>query len=178
MHTDIVPPHPLRYSLWDLDNCLSDDKWRTPKIAWHLQGNERYNAYDAEMGKDTPAHVASWLLITQLSHPIFITGRRERWRDITREWICRELPVSRERGKLLWQTAPTIIMRPEGCELRPAALKELLLMQAFRMGATPEKILAAFDDVPSIVEMYRKHGIPAVVLQVHDPKLAYKPEDL
>jgi hypothetical protein len=170
--------HDYWVSLWDLDNCLSDDKWRVNKIDWHLEGNERYTRYDAEMGKDNVAHVGEWRLITQMSMPVFITGRRERWRQITRKWVSERLPVLRY-GRLQWLHDPLILMRPDDCNDTPAVLKEKLLMQLpTHHGIMLPRVIAAFDDVDAIVEMYGRHGIPSTVLKVHDPGLAYTPADL
>lgn len=176
----MAPPMPYHthISLWDLDNCTSDDKWRTDKIDWHLDGNARYDRYDAEMGKDKPAHISEWRIITQLSTPIFITGRREKWRKITRDFICSNLPMLRH-GKLVWQSDPLVMHRPDDNNMRPAELKEMLLMQLVQEHNIPlHMILAAFDDVQSIVDMYLSHGIPAAVLRIHDPKLTYEAKDL
>lgn len=168
----VWPPHPLRYSLWDLDNCLFNDAWRTPLIEWDKAGNERYNLYDAAMKDDKPAHLTEWRIITAMSVPIFITGRRERWRDITMLMIQQHLPLPET-------TPPRVLMRPDDSNERPVALKERLLKE-FLMdeGYDMSKIMAAFDDVQSIVDMYRRHGIPAAVLRCHDPLHSYNIQDL
>lgn len=171
-------PCDTKVSIWDLDNCLFDDQWRTPMIDWHLEGNERYERYDANMEKDIPAHIAEWRIITQLSLPVFITGRREKWREITRKMVVTRLLMLRE-GRLTTISQPLILMRPNECNERPVELKERLLKAAlFGNHFKLEDVIAAFDDVPSIVEMYKRYGIPAAVLRVHDPKLAYAANDL
>lgn len=173
-----LPAHMIHYSIWDLDNCVCDDKWRTPLIDWHLEGNERYNRYDAQMIKDTAAHLDVWRAITRLSTPIFFTGRREVWRATTKQWITPNLPVMRD-DRLHWLENPLILMRPNGCNDKPVDVKRRMVEQLLpRHGINIESIIAAFDDVPSIIDMYLEYGIPAAVLRVHDPKLAYKPEDL
>jgi hypothetical protein len=166
--------NPVRYSLWDLDNCLTDEKWRTPLIDWHLDGNERYNRYDEQMYKDAPANLGTWHLITQLSHPIFVTGRRERWRELTVSWIKRNLRA----GGTQYLHKPAVFMRPNDNSMRPVELKRMILLEFILPSIPAGKIIAAFDDVPSIVQMYRDYDIPAMVLRCHDPALSYKPEDL
>lgn len=172
----LLPPWVTRISIWDIDNCVSDDGWRTSKIDFSKHGNERYDAYDRLMVRDLPAHTLEWDLITKLSTPVFITGRRERWREATRDWIERMLPLP-DRD---WPgMGPLILMRPEECEDRPVELKRKLLYQLRDVyGVEFSRIIAAFDDIPAIVGMYLTHGIPAAVLRVHDPLTAYTVKDL
>jgi hypothetical protein len=168
---------PTRYSIWDLDNCLFDDSWRTHLIDWHLEGNERYTRYDAKMEHDPVANRDVWRAVTGLSIPIFITGRRERWREITTRMVVERLPVLRDGAPVPFYL-PLIMMRPDDCNDCPAELKEKLLLRLFDRGWDVDEFIAAFDDVQSIVDMYRRHGIPATVLRVHDPKATYSDKDL
>jgi hypothetical protein len=163
-------------SLWDLDNCLFDDRNRQCLIDWDKTGNERYNRYDAEMASDPVAHEVEWRVITAVSQPIFITGRRERWRKVTEQMISDRLPVLRD-GRLKPIAYPVIYMRPDDDNTRPVELKRRLLFEALKTRDI-RTIIAAFDDVPSIVDMYREYGIPGVLLQVSDPSHTYTSQDL
>lgn len=163
-------------SVWDLDNCLFDDTHRVHLIDWAKTGNERYDRYDAEMAKDPVAHQAEWLVMTAVSQPIFITGRRERWRKITEEQISKNLRILRNGG-LKTIGYPIIFMRPEGDASRPVDLKHRIIMKVLEVNPI-DRIIAAFDDVESIVDMYRELGLPGVLLRVNDPKHTYGPNDL
>lgn len=164
-------------SAWDIDNCLANDAWRTPLIDWHLEGNLRYERYDALMDKDSVAHFEVWSIITKMTVPIFITGRREKWRSLTERWLKQRLPVWRD-GRWVRLQDPLILMRPDECDDRPAELKEKLLLSLPDHGWELSSIMAAFDDVQSIVDMYHRHGVPAAVLRIHNPELAYSAKDL
>jgi hypothetical protein len=172
-----IMPWMVRYSIWDLDNCLFDDGWRTQYIDWHLEGNARYNRYDSRMHMDAPMHLAEFHTITALSTPIFLTGRREQWRWVTQELIHEHLTLWRDGCRVRQQT-PLILMREQDCNDRPVDVKRRMLLSLPEKGIQLSQIIAAFDDVPAIVQMYLNHGIPAAILRKHDPALAYKPEDM
>lgn len=168
---------PSHYSIWDLDNCLANDEWRTWLIDWHLDGNERYNRYDSKMGEDAPENLRTWYLITQLSTPVFLTGRRETWRGVTERWIKDRLRVFRN-GQMVMQDDPLVLMRANDDNRKPVEVKRDQLYSLGDHGVSLRLVIAAFDDVPAIVQMYRDSGLPALQLTVHNPLLAYLPQDL
>lgn len=159
----------MQISIWDIDNCLSDDRHRTHLIDPTRQGDEKYAAYNTQMHLDPVCNLSLFKVFQKMSHPVFATGRPERFRDTTFKWIEDSLGV--------WK--PTIYMRPnDTIGLTPVKLKETFL--EIIMGVYGRSnIIGAFDDIPAVVEMYQRHRIPACVLQVH-PDLArtYTPEDL
>lgn len=161
-----------RYSLWDMDNCLTDDAWRAKYIDWDKGGNERYSRYDSYMLEDKPVEQALrvWQVFLELGYtPIIFTGRREQWRSETEQWLRRNLHC----------IDPLIFMRRNGEEGTPVEVKSRMLQEfSVSMGVLPSDIGGAFDDLPSIIAMYRSHGIPATVLRAHDPHTTYSPKDL
>lgn len=158
--------------IWDIDNCLSNEKWRTKYIEWdNPVPNDRYNVYDSKLFEDAPANLEVWEVMRRLgTFPIFFTGRRTRWRRDTERWIKSQLNLN---------TLPIVLMREEDDNGKPVVVKERMLDIALNNGMFKlEDVIAAFDDVPSIVAMYRRRGIRAAELRIHDPALSYKQEDL
>jgi hypothetical protein len=179
--------HRPRYAIWDLDNCLFDDGWRIPYIDWTQTGNARYEVYNQSLQGDKTAHFQEWKLMSLLAQPIFISGRPEKFRAQTLQMIEVHLPVLRQRpdDEPVWERLTrkdggiTLYMRETDDRDRPADLKAKLLDRFMKEhDVYPWQIIAAFDDVQSIVDMYRSRGIPATVLRVHDPELAYERKDL
>lgn len=159
------------YTIWDIDNCVADDKWRQERIEWDKEGDERYRAYNAVLEHDVVHHKREFdLFLSMGAQPVFFTGRSEYLRDATNSWLYAGLSLLQ----------PVMYMRPNNSRMTPRALKEEMLNRFFKehMGFG-NRILAAFDDLPPIVQMYREHNIPAVQLAIHEDLTgAYKPADL
>lgn len=157
-----------KYAIWDIDNCLFDDKWRAPLIDWHLTGNARYRRYNDQMLADTAHHQAEFEFMCRFTTPVFFTGRCAEYKAKTL------ILLKRHFG----QDAPYMFMRSDEDPSTPVALKHKMLMQCQRdVGAG--NIIAAFDDIPAIVDMYRANGIAGCVLQINsDFSGIYEPRDL
>lgn len=162
------------FTIWDLDNCLSDDKWRQERIEWDKEGDERYRAYNENLTMDRPRHITEFELFLKIgAEPVFFTGRSEYLREPTWRWL------SAWFGDQL-KPQPILYMRPDGSRMSPRDLKEQMLKRFFgeHMGFG-NRVIAAFDDLPPIVQMYRDHNIPTAQLAIHaDLTGAYKPADL
>lgn len=157
-----------KYTIWDIDNCLADDKWRAHLIDWDKEGNERYAIYNEQMLGDKLHHGAEFEFMSRFTTPVFFTGRCEAYKQKTLMWIKRHLGLD----------APYMFMRANDDQSTPAALKYKMLMQCQRdVGAG--NIIAAFDDIPAIIDMYRANGIAACLLQINsDFSGIYEPRDL
>lgn len=157
-------------SVWDIDNCIAADHWRQGRINWELHGDDRYRDYNAQAINDLPAHQREFEFIRRLgARPVFFSGRPEYMRSDTVYWL--NLHFAMEVG------AYRLYLRPSQ-GLTPRALKENML-QEFMLEYQDVKIIAAFDDIPSIVSMYRSYGIPAARVAVHhDLSGAYADSDL
>lgn len=151
-------------TLWDLDNCLFDDSWREPLIDHSLPGNDKYKAYNEKLGEDKVCHEQLFNLLRD-TQPIFLTGRQDQFYQLTQEKIWRSLGVYVELGR-------DIFMRPGDERARPADLKRRQLNEVRALlsqthGPDGWHIVAAFDDLPNVVDMYREEGITACQLAVH-----------
>lgn len=161
-----------KYALWDVDNCIADDKWRAHLIDWSKTGNDRYEVYNSQMFDDPACNLEHFEFMCGFTIPIFLTGRVDKWEFTTRSWMA-------HRGFLRLYPKPTMLMRSITDRSKPADLKQAMLHRLFEMGIKREDIIAAFDDVPAIVEMYQAHGIPARVLRINDDFSGiYEPRDL
>lgn len=148
--------------IFDLDNCLSDDRHRISRIRWdNKDPAHRYSDYHAACHLDSPANVDVFLEHIERGHePLFITGRPEAVRDETEAWIS--LHLNRNAGR------HNLLMRPQGCELASVDLKVMLLEKWFVEQGKSRVIANAYDDHPAIVEAYRAaFGIPATVMLIH-----------
>ena len=151
----------MKYVIWDLDNCLSDDAWRIPFIDWSKSHDERYEKYHLSCDLDKPANVNVFQSFGHIAIPVIFTGRPERVRDITVAWLV----------KHFWKDIPfdlKLFMRPNGERLKSATLKRAMLFKFAAEVAPLRDILTAFDDRQDIVDMYRSCCIPAAILKVHD----------
>lgn len=162
----------MLYTIWDIDNCLADDHWRQGTVDWHLKGDERYDRYNLEAVNDRLVHGDFFKLFVDMgASPIFITGRPEKHRGITQEWLHRTLGI----------VEPVMYMRPNGTVgVTPRALKEELLNRFWKDWMQPgDRIIGAFDDLDAVVEMYRSNNIPAAKLCINaDLSKVYEPADL
>lgn len=182
-----------RYRILDLDNCISDDGWRIPRIDWGLPpGNARYAEYHKLCGFDKcvnrelferalcPKHVGyehqnavacmvctEVLKLREEGEPlnVILTGRPTSVRGITEEWLAR----NRVPYKFL-------LMRNNPDERRSVAIKEQhldWLASWYEISIT--QIVEAFDDHPEIVAMYNATGIPAKQVKAHSENAYINP---
>lgn len=155
-----------RIAIFDIDNCISDDRDRLKLIDMSLTGNERYAAYHAAHAEDRPDELALNKLVShalQGHRIVFITGRPEEHRNSTMAWLG--LHVF-EKHSLTHDY--DLYMRPmEGplsCltsnALKPAIIKELAKIDVAH-------IEHAYDDFDSVLRAYTALGIPCSKLAAH-----------
>ena len=153
----------MQYAIWDLDNCLSDDRSRIKLIDWaNPDMTARYAAYHAACVNDPARNVEVFLAITQLARPIFFTGRPESVRTDTSRWVRCELDIQQ----------PLILMRRNDDHRPSVQVKsEMLAQYKFvlhqRNPYSQDACYAAFDDREDIVDMYRQCGLDAALLSIH-----------
>lgn len=145
----------MKCSLWDLDNCLSNDEWRIRFVDWtKTNGDERYREYHRRCFGDRPGNKQLFQLVTLHTRPVFITARPEEVRASTEAWVREMLGVY----------APEIYMRAIG-DHRPSGELKLALLEEARL--LPIDIAVAFDDRADVVAAYRAFGIDASILAIH-----------
>jgi hypothetical protein len=161
-----------RYAIFDLDNCLSDDSERIRLIDWEQKNpGDRYYSYHNACGHDKVGNLrvfTDYVLRLGLI-PIFLTGRPNQVRDETIAWIADHLMLG---------TTYLLKMRKNGDHRSSVLVKQEMIMEIYlypEYGITLSEIAIAFDDRLDIVQMYRKHGIPAAMLSIHNQD-AYRQE--
>lgn len=153
----------LGVTLWDLDNCLSDDGWRIPMIDWSAtHPDDRYAKYHAHMAQDFAGNLATFVAYRVEGYtPVFVTARPFAFFLDTQRWLHENLGVSLSPGQLR--------MRPNGDHRPSADIKRQLVADI-----PPARVLCAFDDHPEVVRMYRELGMRAVQMAIHSLD-AYNP---
>lgn len=149
-----------KYCIFDLDNCLVDDRDRIPLIDWTAPNPTlKYHEYHAACQGDAPGNLETYRYVTSTHKPIFLTARPESVRSDTRTWISRWLGV----------TDPMLMMR-QNFDHRPSVELKRDLLKAIPSVFSIEiaDITAAYDDREDIVAMYREQGLKAEVLNIHD----------
>lgn len=155
----------MKYVIFDLDNCLSDDGWRIEKIDWtKTNPAERYAAYHDACSSDTARNVGVFSIYAQDYKPLFFTARPESVREDTRQWIEHELGIN----------CPSISMRGNNDHRSSVDLKRHMLQEFVAMGGAKEDIHLAFDDHAGVLKMYEEEGVAAHRLMIHD-RCAYTP---
>lgn len=153
--------------IWDLDNCLSDDRRRIPLIDWHLYPRDtcwdRYHSACEQDPEPPPIHrmiFERWHANHDIGQrAIFITARPERVRAETIRWITHNLPFMQVRD---WE----LYMRKPDDARRSVDIKRDVLRV---IRTDPSRILVhGFDDQADIVAMYHEEGLPATVLRIHE----------
>lgn len=143
--------------LVDLDNCLSDDEWRIPYIVWAAENPfARYHNYHL-MGAFDKAKNKE---ILKGQDVIIMTARPSHYAASTLEWLRRNHIEHRH-----------LMMRNDK-DHRPSHIVKQTMLHALLQNKEYEvelmKIKMAYDDHLGIIEMYRKNGVPATHLKIHN----------
>lgn len=162
----------MKYVIFDLDNCLADDRARIPLINWsEAHPDKRYAEYHRDVSNDRVGNysVYSDLILGEGHTPIFMTARphtvgRSNVHKMTLDWIRDNLGAEN----------PILLMRNVGDHRPSIELKREQLTHLSDYDVALTDIVWAYDDRADIVAMYAKHGIPAEVLAIHDV-CAYTP---
>jgi len=164
-----------KFVIWDLDNCLSDDRGRLTLIDWDLRDDERGDRYHKHAAADAPNPHAVELFQKQDAAgliPLIFTGRPITHEHETDSWINRHLLPRRPIMK---------VMRAKGDGRSAAGLKYGMLRLCINMGLFRiDQVAGAFDDRADVIEMYRDAGIPNAVIVRANDLCAYtrpKPEE-
>lgn len=147
-------------AIFDLDNCVSNDEWRIPRIRFELPNecDEKWEAYHLLCGGDNPGNLE--VLNRALKDglvPAFVTMRPLRMWNATVDWIEKRLALPRG--------AYHLYMRPDGDHTPSVQLKHTIALRLMEH----HQIKEAYDDRADIVDMYRSIGIlNARVMRIHN----------
>lgn len=148
----------------DLDNTIADDSWRIEHIDWECENPDgRYHIYHLLAAFD---EIGNKHLFEGKERIVIMTARPTFYAPITIEWLKRNGLVEFE-----------LYMRPDGCELHSSELKRAQLHHMFQFrGVKPEEIECAYDDRPDVIEMYKKNGVNAELVSIHNVCAYTKPQ--
>ena len=134
----------------DLDGVLCNNKHRLH----HIEGEKKeWHAFLSEIPKDTPVPGVYNLILDLQDHHtlLFITGRSEDYRELTKTWLWNN------GFNTKWNS---LCMRKEG-DFRPDfVVKEEILLKFHAVDIKPT---LAFEDSKPVIEMYKKYGITVLV---------------
>lgn len=146
--------------VFDIDGTLADNTHRLrfirdlpegAKPDWEKYG--QYTPFDEPIKPIIAVHND----LKNLGHTIlYVTGRNDKFRRLTADWLRRHTVMSNEQD--------TLLMRRDH-DFRPDfQIKEEILAQIIqRYGQKPDLV---FEDRKQVVDMWRRHGIQT--LQVAD----------
>ena len=156
----------MKYQIVDLDNCIADDAWRIPSINWQkINPMERYHDYHSLSGFDGIGNRD--IVDREGVENIIFTARPVMYRAITEEWLKRHnVPYK------------FLVMRNNNDHQHSASLKRQMFYWLPAMyDVAWTDIVAAYDDRPDVVEMFRAHKIDAHVRAIHDVCAYTKPQE-
>lgn len=174
----------MKYTIWDLDNCLSDDRPRIKLIDWNEPNPEkRYRQYHEACFTDGVDNFLAFQRVTtgkadiyvngvlrseqvhEPTLPLFLTGRPNIVRPQTLSWLATRLGIAN----------PTLLMRNDADNRSSVDVKQDMLRDLVVFHDIHQlDIDHAYDDHEGIVAMYRRNGISATRLTIHDVS-AYEP---
>lgn len=151
--------------IFDLDNCLSNDEHRIPRIDWTKTGDARYHEYHMAMLADKPAN---WDVfenaMTRPVYIVFMTARPITFRETTKRWLSEQLGANLDLDDRF-----VLIMRNRGDHRKSVAVKRDMIHALPEYGLSIDNIIQAYDDRQDIVDMYRSEfGIKADILKAHE----------
>jgi len=156
----LTPEKESDIAIVDLDNCISEDKWRWNMFDLHLPIiNERYQRYHEACESDLHLNTEVVRQLSRSYHLIIFTSRPESVRVKTQRWLNR------------WRI-PNIglFMRPNDNHEPSVPLKRSM------MRALPPhlKVRYAIDDRVDILDMYADEGVPLCRrVFIHEPEIIH-----
>ncbi len=133
-----------QFIITDIDGTLAHSAWREHLIA------ESWDTFHAAASEDQP-NKALIDLIEALNPAkvdfIAVTGRNEKWRQLTSKWLWQHnVPIDE------------LLMRAND-DYRPAPIVKFELAEAFFQGKMKEQLLGVFDDDEKVLEQFAAAGI-------------------
>lgn len=146
----------------DLDNCISDDKWRWSLFDLHRPIiNERYERYHEACESDSYSNSDVIKSLARQFTLVAFTARPESVRIKTRRWLNR------------WRVpAAGLFMRPNDNHESSVNLKREMLNEL--RTDTGLKIFYAIDDRVDILDMYADEGVNICQrVFINEPEIAH-----
>lgn len=147
----------MKYIILDLDNTISNDGWRIPRIAWDEDKSFlRYHEYQLLAGFDQIGNEE--LFRNTACKIIIITGRPAFYAPIALHWL-----------NLHGVNVDTALFRANDDHRSAVQVKHDLLYEFLkRRGIFPVDIACAYDDNHAAINMYKRISIKAQHVKLHD----------
>ena len=134
--------------VFDMDGTLSDCSWRMDLVP---EPGGDWHPFQSAAKDDPPLlqviAISGALQIAGMD--IFIcTGRSERYRELTEDWLARYCVPYRE-----------LLMRPDGDDRKTWIVKKDMIMCEAWCGIDPRRVVAVFDDDRRVIDMWREFHI-------------------
>jgi FMN phosphatase YigB (HAD superfamily) len=134
----------MQYAIFDIDGTLADCRHRLHHI---LEGEKDWPAFDAGIPDDPAIH--NMVYLAQILDEagitiILLTGRNERTRQATEEWL--------HKYGICYQT---MLMRGYD-DFRPASIIKVELLEEYNI--EPSEVISIFEDEPKTVKTLRDLG--------------------
>lgn len=154
----------MRIVIFDLDGCISDDRYRRkflPSLPEGEASDSAYYKYNSMMSNDAVCNGSVFETSCGDADLILvITARPERFRQSTAEWLDRKFGVFQDG----FRPKVKLAMRPHGDLRRSPALKVDLLGRELRgLRANIKDVVCAYDDRQDVLDAYVKAGVEFVV---------------
>lgn len=146
----------MALAIFDLDGCISDDRWRSNRLADGLTNGFAY--YHEGIPEDKPANIDKVKYHRHnLKHQIvFLTARPEKYREVTEEWLDKHFPFLTD----YW-----LFMRKDGDMASSPEMKSAVVIELLRA----HSIAILYDDREDTLEAIRALGVNAQLLLADSP---------
>lgn len=143
----------------DLDNCISDDRWRLDRIKRDEPLYLRYSDYHDACMED---ELRNEHIFKDGYSVAIITGRPTTYMAQTIQWLVNKgVKFDHLIMRNLYDHAPT-----------PYIKRRALGWLFAHYGVSKDDIVCAYDDRQDVVDMYIEEGLKAEVLAIHPHRTA------
>lgn len=145
-----------KIALFDLDGCLSDDRWRHNRLPIQSDGGDAdYDAYHKDQGLDNPINASVLRMHVDCNDRIvFLTARPIKWASQTHSWLVHHFQLQHDDFELC--------MRPEG-NTKPSPELKVWMFDRFIGASHWDDVVAAYDDREDVLDAYAAKGVKACV---------------
>jgi hypothetical protein len=147
-----------RAAIFNLDGCVSDDRWRRSMVPHDAEKAVDFAEYHARCYEDEPMAYGAAILANHIANGdfiVFLSGRPGQVGEESVKWIA-------EKFKLKPGDDFTLFLRGDKDERPTVNIKSDFV--DFLMKSGNKTIVAAYDNRRDVVLMYREKGIEATIL--------------